>query len=178
MTKRWYVVQSKSNEEFTALKNLKAQRYTVFFPQIEKSRSIRKESILVLTPLFPSYLFVQFDIGRAKWRSIMGTRGVSKLLGYANDYASPLPKGLVEDFIKKADKRGCVSLYTAEKIVDRYKVGDQLTVKTGVFTGLTGTCRKIRKDFAYIILSLQTKTFEVRLPLSLVEIRKQTQSVT
>lgn len=169
MSKRWYVVQSKSKHELIAYEQLKNQRYNVFLPQLAEVKRIRGQNIKQNTPMFPSYLFVEFDITRAKWRSILGTRGVQHLLGSTDIYASPLPKGFIEDLIKQADKAGCVSIKQANKTLVKYRPGDQLKIKEGLFSGLSGTCHKIQKDFAVLLLSLLSGDFEIKLPLSLVE---------
>ncbi len=169
MAKRWYVVQSNSKSEFVAFEHLKNQKFTVFLPQISEVRKVRGKFVTESTPLFPSYLFVQFDLKRSRWRSIMGTRGVCMLLGATEEYASALPKGFIEDMLKQADKRGILSLHTAEKVIMKYVVGDKLRVKEGLFSGLNGTCQKIQKDFATILLSLQSGDFEIKLPIGLLE---------
>ena len=169
MAKRWYVVQSNVKTENIAVQNLKDQRFTVFLPQISEVRKIRGKMVTESLPLFPSYLFVQFDINRSRWRSILGTRGVKTLLGATEEYASPLPKGFVEDLLKQADKRGVLSIRKAERVVAKYKTGDTLRVKEGLFMGLTGTCQKIQQEFAVLLLSLQSGDFEIKLPIGLLE---------
>lgn len=166
---RWYVIQSKSKHEMIAYEHLKNQRYNVFLPQMAETKKVRGKMITQTTPLFPSYLFVQFDVNRNKWRSIMGTRGVNKLLGLKDDNASPLPKGFAEDMIKQMDKSGYLSIKQADKIIAKYAPGDRVRIKEGIFIGLTGTCKKIKKDYAVLLLSLLSGEFEIKLPLSLVE---------
>lgn len=169
MVKRWYVVQSKSKQEEVAFEHLKNQNYEVFLPQLTETKKLRGKMTTQALPLFPSYLFVQFDVKRNKWRSIMGTRGVRSLLGLSSDNASPLPKGFVEDLIKQADKHGFLSEKQADKVILKYTVGDRVRIQDGIFSGLSGACKKINGDFTTVLLTLLSGQFEIKLPLNLVE---------
>ena len=99
----------------------------------------------------------------------MGTRGVSKLLGLSDDNASPLPKGFVEEMIRQTNKDGYLTMKQADKLIVKYSPGDRVRINDGIFTGLTGTCKKINADFTTVLLSLLSGEFEIKLPLKLVE---------
>lgn len=169
MGKRWYVVQSKLKREKEAYENLKNQRYGIFLPMIAETKVVRGRLVTIQTPLFPSYLFVQFDIKRSKWRSILGTRGVKHLLGSTDIYATPLPRGFIEDLQKHADRSGIVTIKSAVRAVSRYTPGDVVRVKDGLFTGLSGTCKKIQQNFITLIMALQSGNFELDLPIEVIE---------
>jgi len=56
----WYVVRCKANAERTVAQGLTNRGITVFLP-LEKRASKRKKAGHIQTPLFPGYLFAQFD---------------------------------------------------------------------------------------------------------------------
>src|SRR5689334_17313611 len=95
MSKRWYVVHSKTGAEEQAALNLRRQRFEVFLPlsyrTIRRARQIRTTR----TAFFPGYLFVAMDLEIQRWRSIDGTLGVLELIK-ANDRPLAAPVGLVE----------------------------------------------------------------------------------
>ena len=73
----WFVVATKPNGERSAEMNLLQQGFDVFFPLIEKTRRHARRVDTVQKPLFPGYLFVQFDSSTTPWRSINGTIGLT-----------------------------------------------------------------------------------------------------
>lgn len=91
LAKRWYVVQSRSSQEIRAWVAITALGYPMFFPQYSEHLRGRRltaarkagESDFELLALFPSYMFVEFDLddGEEDWGSILRARGVFTLLG-------------------------------------------------------------------------------------------------
>ena len=70
---RWYLAHTRPNNERKAEFNLRAQGFTTFLPQIEKTIRHARRLKTVRRPLFPRYLFVQFDVAQDRWLSINGT---------------------------------------------------------------------------------------------------------
>jgi len=56
----WYVVRCKANAERTVAQSLTNRGITVFLP-LQKRLSKRKNIGLIQTPLFPGYIFAQFE---------------------------------------------------------------------------------------------------------------------
>ncbi len=84
--KKWYVVKTKPHQEKRASLNLRNQNFNVILPFIKKK--------LNSEPLFPSYIFVSFDINKSIWSKINNSYGVSKLLSL-----NGIPKQLDNSFI-------------------------------------------------------------------------------
>ena len=57
----WYVVSTKPNQENRAALNLRKQAFEVLLPMMQKKRRHARQIETVLRPLFPGYLFVEFD---------------------------------------------------------------------------------------------------------------------
>lgn len=168
MSSRWYVVQSKQKQEYEAAKQLENQNFAVYIPQTLLKKTVRGKPVQVPTPLFPSYLFVQFDITKDRWRKICGTRGVQQLVTATDESVSPLPRCLVEDMMLEADDLGYLSIKKADEIVADYRPGDHLEVVGGVFQGLSGTCESVKKDRVFVLLALLSGNTRVELPSSMV----------
>ena len=64
----WHVVHSRSQQEARAAIELANQNFRVFLP------------ILAAKPMFPRYLFVQFDRDKDPWGKVKSTRGCISLL--------------------------------------------------------------------------------------------------
>ncbi len=65
----WHVCRTKSQQEPRAAVELANQDFLVFLP------------VLASKPMFPGYIFVQFDRDRDPWGKIKNTRGCIDLLG-------------------------------------------------------------------------------------------------
>lgn len=129
---RWFVVHTQPHNEARAITNLERQRFQTFNPCVRKTvRHARKKST-VLAPLFPSYVFVQFDPTRDQWRCINGTFGVVRLI-CNGDEPSPISDGVIEALRERIGDDGTMDWITA------LNVGDQVRITEGPFSELIGT---------------------------------------
>jgi transcriptional antiterminator RfaH len=103
--RRWYVVKTQPRREIIAAEQLQNQGFRVFFPKQVKFLRHARRVRTGFGALFPSYLFVELDVERQRWRSVNGTRGVSYLVTQA-ERPTPAPEGVIEDLIAASDKRG------------------------------------------------------------------------
>jgi transcriptional antiterminator RfaH len=92
---RWYVVQSQPRKEFVAAHNLENQNFRTFLPRLKKTVRHARRTQIVYAPLFPRYLFVVLDLDRDRWRSVLGTLGVSQII-IDSGRPKPVPIGVVE----------------------------------------------------------------------------------
>lgn len=106
--KHWFVVMTKPNQELKAIKNLRNQNFDVFCPYFQKEISVRYNSLNVKEFLFPSYIFVKFNLNNCQWFKIKNTLGVKKLLSNG-PMPSKIDKTFVENLIKMSDKNGLLS---------------------------------------------------------------------
>lgn len=103
--KRWFAVQTQPGKERLALQHLGNQNFETFCPLRRTSRRIGTRRVTALEPFFPSYAFVRLDTGRERWRSVNGTIGVARLIGFGPE-PSALPDGLIERFRTLCDDDG------------------------------------------------------------------------
>ena len=78
----WYVVQTQPNRENLAVVNLERQGFNVWLPCYERLVRHARKAKRVRRPLFPGYLFINFDPETARWRSVNGTLGVKNIVSF------------------------------------------------------------------------------------------------
>ena len=78
----WYAVQTQSNRENLAAAHLQQQGFDVWLPCCERIVRHARQIKRVRRPLFPGYLFINFDLETAKWRKINGTIGVQNIVSF------------------------------------------------------------------------------------------------
>lgn len=159
---RWYCAQSLPHSERLACEHLKRQAFTHFLPVMDRDEDEKNP------PLFPGYLFVQFDRLAQPWRSILGTRGIRTILGLNGDTPNPLPHGCVEELQQRS---------LAGEFVDRRKTGTQMIfvpgdavrVSEGPWWGHAGFVDRSDKERVYVLLSLFNRPTRVSVRREWVE---------
>jgi transcriptional antiterminator RfaH len=130
---RWYVVHTQVNGEPKANWHLSKQGFAVYLPRYLKRRRHARRVEIVAAPLFPRYLFVSFDLAVTRWRAIHSTIGVTDLVCNGENPA-PVPIGIVEEIMARADENGMLSQPSAQRLVK----GDKIEILDGPLEGLTG----------------------------------------
>ena len=132
--KQWYVVNTRPNQEQRAVENLERQDFEVWLPYIRQTKRQMQRLQKIKKPMFPGYLFVNFDIENQAWGAINSTYGVRNLIGTG---AHPLP--LDEEFVgclrASVDTEGICDLIDHTDI----KVGDQVRIIDGPFADCVAT---------------------------------------
>jgi transcription antitermination factor NusG len=134
---RWYVVQTLPCRETMACMQLEAQGFRTFLPRYAKTIRHARRLTTVSAPFFPRYLFVVLDLGRDRWRSVNGTKGVARLL-MAGDRPIPLPAGVVEGLAAQCGVDGNM------RLGEDLSIGQCIKILKGPFAELLG--RLIRID--------------------------------
>ena len=123
---QWYVVKAKPQQEKRASMNLRNQNFKVILPLLQKTSNGSK---INYEPLFPSYIFVSFDITKNYWPKINNSYGVSKLLSF-----NGIPKELNVNFISYLeeiiDKNGFVKAN-----IFQFKKNQCVQINNGPFKG-------------------------------------------
>ena len=130
---RWYVAQTQPRSEGKAALHLTRQGFEVYVPRYLKRRRHARKVEQVAAPLFPSYLFVGFDIAVQRWRSIHSTIGVAKLVCNGEDPA-PVPDTIIESLKVRQDASGLIRLDQRP----RFARGDKIRVLDGAFSDCLG----------------------------------------
>ena len=133
---RWFVVHSQPHGELKAHAHLTRQGFRSFLPLHIKTTRHARQFRTAAAPLFARYLFVELTLGVDRWRSILGTVGVSQLI-MEGDQPKAVAPGVVEAVVASTDASGLLSLDPA--VVP----GQSVRVATGPFAGLVGTLLKL-----------------------------------
>jgi transcription elongation factor/antiterminator RfaH len=133
---RWYVVYTLPHREASAQLHLRNQDFRTFLPLVSKTIRHARRHDTVLAPLFPRYLFVEFDLTRHRWRAINGTRGVTRLI-MQDDRPSPLQSGVVETLIASSSPAGEV-LFCGDMAP-----GDRVRLVAGPLAGQLGILQRL-----------------------------------
>lgn len=167
---RWYVVQSKPKNEFTARHQLRNQDFEVFLP-LYRSRMMTKRfgPQIIVAPIFPSYLFVAFDRAVTRWRAINGTRGVKCIVGMDNELPSPLPVGFIEA-MQAVAHNGIMNMAEALEKVMQFNAGDRLKIVSGPLAGRVGMCQSMIKDTVSIQIDGHALSFLIKAKIDQVEL--------
>lgn len=129
----WFVVQTRPLAEARAAENLFRQGYEVYLPRYMKTVRHARRLSTVKTPLFPSYLFVRFEINRVQWRSINSTIGVKRLVG-SDSAPTPMPLCVVED-LKRCEGEGFFKLLS---LPAKFKSGAPIRIRGGALNSCHG----------------------------------------
>jgi len=164
--KSWFAVHTLPRCEEMARSNLDAQKFETFLPRCHKTRRHARKVDVVLSPLFPRYLFVALDLAADQWLSIGSTRGVAYIVRQAGCPIA-VPSGIIQELRSRADKTGVVPLSSLEL----FKKGDRLEILEGAFLGHTGLYEKMTEDErVQILLTLLGRPVKLSMPIHAVSL--------
>lgn len=84
-----------------------------------------------VSPFFPGYIFISFDVDRTRWRAVNGTVGVRSLV-MQGERPVPVPRGLIESMIAATDADGLLDCSRG------LSAGDRVMLVSGPFADLVG----------------------------------------
>ncbi|HKM96494.1 MAG TPA: transcription/translation regulatory transformer protein RfaH [Buttiauxella sp.] len=123
----WYLLYCKRGQLLRAQEHLERQDVNCLTPMIKIEKIVRGKRTAVDEPLFPNYMFVQFDPETIHTTTIHSTRGVSHFVRFGS-----LPATVPADVINQLIN------HQPENITDPdtpYQ-GDRVVITEGAFEGL------------------------------------------
>ena len=151
---RWYLLQTKPNAHATACDNLRRQGFDVFLPLIIKTTKKNGNFLDTKATLFPGYVFMGSSIDPIPWKSVNGTRGVSKAVTLDGVYRS-IHTHIIEGLKQRCNEQGIF-----QNLRD-INVGDRAKIERGPFAEFICTVDQIKDDQrAWVLIDLlqqQTK---------------------
>ena len=148
--KKWYLIQTKPQQESIATENLSNQGFEVFFPKaIIKNKTVS---------LFPRYLFIRLDDKNQNWTPIRSTKGVSNFVRFGLSFAK-VPDQIIS-MIRIQQQQ------TIEKMIDicSHQKGDYLEIQTGAFKGQQAIFQNYSaQDRVVVLLKLIRQQQEIEL---------------
>lgn len=165
----WYVINTHPKKEFLALANISRQGFETFLPTfIHKYPRIGER----LRPLFPSYLFVEFDPDSDRWFPLCHTLGVKRLFSSIPDgnYVRPTP--IATELIDSLKAR---VLETPKKTVAPViSPGTAVRITKGHFEGRTGICSWSNTKRVALLLDVLNGRLEISFSRDTVELLEET----
>ena len=157
--RHWYVVHAQAHGETRALKNLERQDYEAWLPLYKKKRRHAGRVEMVHRPLFPRYLFVRVDMEVERWRPILSTFGVSRLVG-GLEGPQPIGDDVVEGLKDRAGEDGLFDLG-----LPRLKDGDPVRISDGPLADLEGIFQA-ENDAERVLVLLKLMGREVKVTVA------------
>jgi transcriptional antiterminator RfaH len=127
MTGQWVVARTKPNRERWAAENVARQGREFYLPTV----MVVRKRLAQTQPLFANYLFVLTD----QWHFLLSTFGISGVVTFGESPATVSHQ--IIEAIKAREVNGCVTL-PAPVTSERFKIGTQVRVKGGMFSGCIG----------------------------------------
>ena len=143
---RWYVAQTKPHQSPVACEHLRRQGFEVFSPEyVILDREGDKRS-----PLFPGYVFVQFDVQAPDqaWRKIHSTQGVLRLLGLTGEQPSPVRANIMDELLASG---GLVEDVRFRAI---FNIGESVEFSEGPLKGQVGRVTQVSRNRVALLFSL------------------------
>jgi transcriptional antiterminator RfaH len=161
---RWYVVNTKPNQETKAKLNLEYQGFKTYLPM----RLCSPTSKRPITPFLPRYLFVSIDPTVQAWRSIFSTHGVHNLIT-SGDNPAFVPDRFIDE-LRSREIEGSLQLKTdAAPKPFPFKPGDKVRIKVDPFMGVNAMFeRRLDADRITILLSILGRDSRVDLHITSV----------
>ena len=146
----WYVIQSYSGCENAAKSNLERRIkslnmedyiFQVLIPEtVHTEKKKNGELKEVVEKIFPGYIFVDMIVTDESWFIVRNTPMVTGFLGSSGGGAKPVP--LSDEEIIPILKQCGISIEANVK----FKLGDEVQILNGNFTGQVGTVESINVD--------------------------------
>lgn len=116
----WFVVFTKSSEEFKARESLLNQDYTVYLPLMARDK--RQDAGEGYQPMFPNYLFLMAEPDK-DYHPVQSTPGCRRLIRFG-EYPATMPSEVVDEIMAGEE---------SHRIARNYQVGDKIRITSGAF---------------------------------------------
>lgn len=139
MTLAWYVAETHPCYEHTAAEHLARRAFPVVYPRFVSRRPLRGRVVEDQRPLFPGYIFVEFDLADERWKGVKDARGVRRLFGGEQPLALPVAEAARLLSLCRGGPMDSLQLLG-------FAVGAGVMVRVGLWAGYGG--RVVRLDTA------------------------------
>ncbi len=153
----WYALQLKPAQGDRALANLQNQDIACFFPKITVEKIKAGKRSKKLEPLFPGYLFVNLEQTDPMWAKLRSTRGVLKIVSFANKPAAISNEVIqhIKDSLDSVAEQGGI------------KPGQAVQLNEGPFEGINAIFQAYDgEERAIVLINFMQKQQRVKVPVS------------
>ena len=154
----WYAVHTKPRQEVLAYQSLAREGVATFFPKLRRRKTIRGERKLITGPLFPCYIFANFDY-HTNHRLVKYASGVANIVNFGGRPA------LVEDtMIAAITEHAENDVVTIEPAA--FAPGQVVEIKSGPLMGLQGIFERELPDRDRVVILLDVLARGARVQVS------------
>jgi transcriptional antiterminator RfaH len=156
----WYALQHKPAQGDRALQHLQNQDIACFYPKISVEKIKGGKRSKKLEPLFPGYLFVNLEQTDPMWSKLRSTRGVLRIVGFANKPA-PISDAVIQHIKESLDS-------VAEQ--GGIKPGQAVQLSEGPFEGINAIFQAYEgEERAIVLVNFMQKQQSIRVPVSAIK---------
>ncbi|PHM30313.1 transcription/translation regulatory transformer protein RfaH [Xenorhabdus innexi] len=123
----WYLLYCKRGQISRAIENLERQDVICLTPRAKIEKIIRGKRTTVIEPLFPNYLFVNFDPEVIHTTTVNSTRGVNHFIRFST-YPAVVPQQLIDELMSATEQE----FTDPETPIS----GDTVLITEGIFEGI------------------------------------------
>ena len=150
----WYAVNTKPHCESQVEVFLSSLGFDVFFPRIKQMKLIRRKREKRISPLFPNYIFVRFDV-EANLRAVKYARGVRRIVTFGS-----VPAIVSEDLIEGIR---CRLLQDAwDTTIQKFRPGQIVRIQDGPLFGLEAIFEREMSESQRAVLLLHALAYQAR----------------
>ncbi|SNC66919.1 transcriptional antiterminator RfaH [Marinobacter sp. es.048] len=153
----WFALQHKPAQGDRALTHLQNQDIACFYPKITVEKIKAGKRTKKLEPLFPGYLFVNLEQSDPVWAKLRSTRGVLRIVGFANK-----PAAISDDVIMHIKK-------SLDSVAEQggIKPGQAVQLNDGPFEGINAIFQAYDGEArAIVLINFMQKQQRVKVPVS------------
>lgn len=155
----WYALQHKPAQGDRALQHLQNQGIACFYPKISVEKIKGGKRSKRLEPLFPGYLFVNLKQTDPMWSKLRSTRGVLRIVGFANK-----PAAISDDVIRHINDS--LDLVAEQGGI---KSGQSVYLSEGPFEGINAIFQAYDgEERAIVLVNFMQKQQSIRVPVSAI----------
>lgn len=165
-TAHWYVIKTQPKQEMRAECNLRVLGITIFLPRINERQTNPFSGLpgYVIKPLFPRYLFAQFEIN-SMLRRVCFTRGVHSVVNFGNGPIS-VDDEIIEAIQSRVGEDGLV------KLDNELNEGDPVMIDNGPLRDLVGVFQYDIKGTDRVAILLSAISFQGRVIIDKYLVKK------
>lgn len=156
----WYALQYKPAQGDRALQHLQNQDIACFYPKIAVEKIKGGKRAKKLEPLFPGYLFVNLEQTDPMWAKLRSTRGVLRIVGFANK-----PAAIGDDVIEHIKD-------SLDSVAEQggIKPGQSVQLNEGPFEGINAIFQAYDgEERAIVLINFMQKQQSVKVPVSVIK---------
>lgn len=155
----WYCIYTKPGQEDGVVKKLgELPGLYAFNPKLKRKKYSRAKLIDAVEALFPGYIFAKFKLSEF-FHMITYTRGVKRFVGDSSGVPYQVDESII-DFIHSQMQDGFIHLKPPQ-----FSRGQEVTVKDGPFSGLTGILLEEIKPSERVIILLNTIRYQAKIEI-------------